>query len=546
MPDETPAVSATGWMRAIDAAAVRAERPVAVKLAGKHIALFKHGDEILACNNRCPHEGYPLVEGALDAQCKLTCHWHNWKFDLRSGRNEYGGDNLRTYPVRIDGSDLWIDVSDPPSDLRIANALAGIDDAMADVDTARIARELARLIKVRASPERALRRAIEQSHVRLRYGMTHAYAGADAWCRLADRLTDPAERLACMTEALAHIAFDVRGEASAPYAAECRPWDDAVFAAAAEAQDESLAIALIGGALDGGLRFADLEAALTSAALAHYADFGHTLIYLTHVRRLIDRLGRDAERPLLFAWVRSLMYSTREDLLPDFHGYSDALREWPDRRRSSAGSTAPSHIQFEGTSVRDALAATLRCAQSDPIAVHDALFETAARQLLRFDESHAIATVNPVADNVGWLDFSHALTFAHALREQCTRLPDIADRFWPAGLLQLALFVGRNKAYLSGTTDSDAELERWGIADEAEFHRRASATLIDHGIGLPIFPVHWLKTWTAVRDEAGLGLSAGARRAGLASVNRLLAVRFKQRHTLRAAHQALGFVARED
>jgi hypothetical protein len=32
----------------------------------------------------------------------------------------------------------------------------------------------------------------------------------------------------------------------------------------------------------------------------------------------------------------------------------------------------------------------------------------------------------------------------------------------------------------------------------------------------------------------------------LAAVNRLLAVRFKQRHALRAAHQALGFVGKED
>jgi hypothetical protein len=71
------------------------------------------------------------------------------------------------------------------------------------------------------------------------------------------------------------------------------------------------------------------------------------------------------------------------------------------------------------------------------------------------------------------------------------------------------------------------------------------AQIVDHGIGLPIFPVHWLKTWTAMRDESALGLPDGARRAGLAAVNRLLAVRFKQRHALRNAHQALGFVARE-
>jgi hypothetical protein len=60
------------------------------------------------------------------------------------------------------------------------------------------------------------------------------------------------------------------------------------------------------------------------------------------------------------------------------------------------------------------------------------------------------------------------------------------------------------------------------------------------------FPAHWLKTWSAVRKEVAAGLRAGARIAMLAAVNRLLAVRFKQRHVLRTARQALGFVGKED
>jgi hypothetical protein len=49
-----------------------------------------------------------------------------------------------------------------------------------------------------------------------------------------------------------------------------------------------------------------------------------------------------------------------------------------------------------------------------------------------------------------------------------------------------------------------------------------------------------------VRDEIAAGLPDNARVAMLAAVNRLLAVRFKQRHALRTAHQALGFVEKED
>jgi two-component system LytT family response regulator len=51
--------------------------------------------------------------------------------------------------------------------------------------------------------------------------------------------------------------------------------------------------------------------------------------------------------------------------------------------------------------------------------------------LLRFNERHALRTDNSVADNVRWLDFTHALTFGHALRQQCVR----QRHLWPPGLL---------------------------------------------------------------------------------------------------------------
>jgi hypothetical protein len=116
---------------------------------------------------------------------------------------------------------------------------------------------------------------------------------------------------------------------------------------------------------------------------------------------------------------------------------------------------------------------------------------------------------------------------------------------WPPCLLQLALFVGRNRGYLDPNKGAVEAVREWAVVDETAFHERAIATIVDHGLGLPIFSAHWLKTWSAVRDEVEAGLPAGARAAVLAAVNRLLAVRFKQRHALRAAHQALRFVAKE-
>ena len=197
---------------------------------------------------------------------------------------------------------------------------------------------------------------------------------------------------------------------------------------------------------------------------------------------------------------------------------------------------------FEGRSIREALDATVAAGGHPPLDVYFALMEAAARQLLRFDERYAHSTNVSVADNVGWLDFTHALTFGHALREQCAR----HDGLWPRGLLQLAMFVGRNKRYLDADLAAATALRQWAVDDESAFHGRAIATIIDHGLGLPIFPAHWLKTWTAVRAEVTAGVPESTRAAMLAAVNRLLAVRFKERHTLRTAHQALGFVAKED
>jgi len=529
------------WRRAIELDRLRASGRATVKLGERQLALFIHDGVVHACNNRCPHEGYPLVEGALDADCKLTCHWHNWKFDLKTGANHYGGDSLRIYPVKLENGAVWVDTRDPPAHERVQRALVQLDAAMADHDAPRIARELARLAKAGATPELALGRAIERSHAHFRYGMTHAYAAAEVWLRLRDRVTDETQRLACATEALAYIAYDSLREPAFEFELHPQRWDAPSFLAAIEAQDEARAASLLVGALDDGLVFSDLEATLNLAALAHYNDFGHSLIYLVHVRGLIERLGASVQRPLLLAWLRSLTYATREDLLPDFRHYAAALAQWP--ARVSVEAAELPIASFIGRSVRDTLAATLAAAaQVPPLQLHHLLLQAAAVHLLRFDVGVEQRSDNPVADNVGWLDFSHAITFGHALRLQCLRQPGL----WPQGLLQMALFVGRNSGYLAADDAAHPALECWAVADAQAFDRQCRERVLDHGLAQYIYPAHLLKTWSAMRDEIALGVPDAAAQALRAAVNRLFAAHFKQRHVLRTAHQALGFVAKED
>src|SRR5690606_33183854 len=152
------------------------------KAGGKQIAVFAGEGGVYACNNRCPHEGYPLMEGSLGpaakgGNCILTCNWHNWKFDLASGETLVGGDRLRRYPVEVIDGEVWVDLADPPADEMAATALDALRQSFRRHEYDRMAREISRLQKAGADPLEALRAAFAWTAERFEFGATHAQAG---------------------------------------------------------------------------------------------------------------------------------------------------------------------------------------------------------------------------------------------------------------------------------------------------------------------------------------------------------------------------------
>ena len=59
----------------------------AVEVGGKKVAVFKLRGELFAISDACPHMGASLADGKLDGT-KVICHWHDWSFDLHSGRTK--------------------------------------------------------------------------------------------------------------------------------------------------------------------------------------------------------------------------------------------------------------------------------------------------------------------------------------------------------------------------------------------------------------------------------------------------------------------------
>lgn len=80
-----------------------------VVVAAKRIGLLKRNGAIFAFTAACPHAGSPLCEGWVDAQGRIVCPDHKYRFDPANGRNTTGeGYKLFTYPLENREGDLYI------------------------------------------------------------------------------------------------------------------------------------------------------------------------------------------------------------------------------------------------------------------------------------------------------------------------------------------------------------------------------------------------------------------------------------------------------
>ena len=522
----------THWRRLAGHSELEPGSSKMVRVDGRQVALFENGGRVYACSNLCPHEGYPLVEGTVNGQCTLTCNWHNWKFDLSTGENLYGGDRLTTYPIEIRDGEIWADLSDPPFETAHARVIDNLQHAFEDDSYDRIAREIARLIRIGGDPLESLRCAILWSWEKLEFGWTHAYAGMADWLALYRDFADDRESaLVCLLEPVAHTARDVLREGDYPYDRNAQTYREAAFVEAVESEDEPAALSMVRGGFSDGLGFRDFESGLTAAALSHYNDFGHSLIYVSKIGELIQTLGRQVEEPLLLSLVRSLVYATREELIPEFRHYREVLDAWG--REDGRG--VPESDEFSGLGIRASLEMTLRGSGGSPEDLYRSLLLANARNMLRFDVSRQMKTRVSISGNVTWLDFTHGLTFANAVRKQCGRYSE----WWPNGLLQMACFHGRNTAYTS-----DVELEDWTSGNPGRDIDEVIDIVMDHGQGEPIVSVHLLKTTMTVREEAER-LPRHEATLLTAALRRFVFSPLKRRQTRRTAWQSLQFVARE-
>jgi 3-phenylpropionate/trans-cinnamate dioxygenase ferredoxin component len=79
--------------------------------AGRTYAVYRVGEKVYATDGLCTHEQVHLCDG-LVMDHVIECPKHNGRFDIRDGRalSAPACVNLNTYPAKLDGGRIWVEV----------------------------------------------------------------------------------------------------------------------------------------------------------------------------------------------------------------------------------------------------------------------------------------------------------------------------------------------------------------------------------------------------------------------------------------------------
>jgi len=84
-----------------------------VVVGNRHVALFRLGDEFFALDNLCLHRGGPICEGQIDNNRVVTCPWHGWAYEIRTGTMVQDPRvGLSKHDVQVSGDEVSVRLTD--------------------------------------------------------------------------------------------------------------------------------------------------------------------------------------------------------------------------------------------------------------------------------------------------------------------------------------------------------------------------------------------------------------------------------------------------
>jgi nitrite reductase/ring-hydroxylating ferredoxin subunit len=507
-----------------------------MKVDGHRVCLVRTRDGLHAIDHACPHEGYGLTQGELDGDL-LTCAWHNWKFRVSDGTCVQGEESVRTHPVTVaDDGAVQVTINRPdPAELRpqlFTSLRRGIERNY----TGQVARDVVRLLQADANPGELIWEAIAHGAPRAEFGWGHSIASATDCLSMID-LYDGDQRALPIVQGIMGIAETERDRPVNPLPDPTTPASATAqaFRAAIEAERTADAQAFVLAAIERGDGADDLRPWFTTVVSDHHLSYGHGAIYTQKAFELLEMIGWERAATVLPHLVPTLVYGTREDKLPYMRPFVKALAGVDLRALSGFapvdgwtddGTLLDALLGDQRTAPVEATVAALRAGASVD-AVLDVVVQAVSERMLRYD----VAGEFEFADDFGWLDITHGLTYANAVRWHHRCAAERGDGTSP-DLLRLMLFTtflaqwtGRHEWHTKVAERDDVEPLGSTIGSYADELQRQS--LLD-GTTAFIVHAHAVKTSRAAAVEADrsgstLPLDAAARFLAAPKLERFVA-----------------------
>jgi nitrite reductase/ring-hydroxylating ferredoxin subunit len=426
-------VASDRLVRACSLAELRAAGRQVVHLGGHVLCLFAEGEEVYAVDNRCPHMGFPLHRGSV-CDGILTCHWHHARFDLATGGTfDQFADELRRFPVSLEGDDVLVDLS-PPDD-PVGHQRRRLRDGLERDIPLVLAKATIALLEDDPSGVDVFRAGLDFGGARRGGGWFRGLTTLTCFMNLAPRL-DPVDRPAALYHGLADVAADsavgpprfplepLPGRAPRPV--RLAAW----FRRFVEVRDAEGAERALVSAVRGGAAPHELADMLFAAATDHrYLDGGHTLDFVNKALEALDTAGWEHAETVLAslpaqlagaermeesnAWrnpvdLVALLERAFDELPHATAAGNDRRGRWDDRRP-----LVETILDREPQAVLDALLETLREGASE-VELASAVAYAAAIRIARFPTS------NEFGD---WDTALHTFTFANAVEQGLRRSP---------------------------------------------------------------------------------------------------------------------------
>ncbi len=86
-------------------------KPQLLKVKGTRICLVMHQGSFYAVQDSCSHNGESLSRGQINYLGEIICPWHNYRFQLSTGRAcDSSCRDLTTYTIKSDDSGFFIGI----------------------------------------------------------------------------------------------------------------------------------------------------------------------------------------------------------------------------------------------------------------------------------------------------------------------------------------------------------------------------------------------------------------------------------------------------